>query len=229
MVNSVSEKDKYDIYKYFTKYGIKTDDELHAICSTFFKDIPRTSVCPGHTAPFEFISDQFFDRTRKIIAFANRSGGKTENMAISNCLDLLFKSNCEVAHLGAIKKQAEKCYQYMERYLNNPSHNKVLFDQIVQFKRGSSVFKNGSSIDILTGTMNGVNSPHPQRARIDEVELMDWNILNEALSMSQSAPNIQGLDCFASTRKYSFGSFQKLLDVAEEKDLHLELKLVADI
>jgi len=78
-------------------------------------------------------------------------------------------------------------------------------------------FTNGSMVQILTGTMSGVNSPHPQKTFLDEVELMMWNIIQEAFSMPQSRRDIVGQLILTSTRKFAFGPMERLLDEAEER------------
>src|SRR5262249_46072386 len=44
--------------------GPQNDDELHAwIKTNIGVDIPRTSVCEDHVAPFQFLADLYFERT----------------------------------------------------------------------------------------------------------------------------------------------------------------------
>ena len=60
-----------------------TDDELHEFIEIAYRvTIPRKVVEEGHRAPFDFVSDLFFERTRNALAFANRNGGKTFAVAI---------------------------------------------------------------------------------------------------------------------------------------------------
>ncbi|KKK67881.1 hypothetical protein LCGC14_2949660, partial [marine sediment metagenome] len=62
-----------------------------------------------------------------------------------------------------------------------------------------------------------------------EVELMDWEVLQEGLSMSISRDDglgnensvIMGQNTFLSTRKYDSGTFQRLLDQAQLTRLSL--------
>ena len=57
-------------------------------------------------------------------------------------------------------------------------------------------------------------SPHPNKARIDEVELMEWDVLQQGLSMSISSNGVMAQNCFSSTRKEESGTMQRLLDKA---------------
>ena len=177
-----------------TKHGIHTPDILHWYIMEFLGfNIPRVPVCRlhnpqyekqdyPHCAPFDYISDMFFELVRNSIAFANRTGGKTRNVSILNHLDMTFKSGCEVASAGAILEQANKVYAYfLEIHSELPV---ILYGK--EPTRSKTYYINGSQLEVLTGTISGLNSPHPQKARIDEVELMDWRVLQEALSMSKS-------------------------------------------
>src|SRR5262245_32731768 len=58
--------------------GPADDDELHQwIAEVIGIDIPRAAVCVDHEAPFQFISDLYFERANSVILMANRGGSKT--------------------------------------------------------------------------------------------------------------------------------------------------------
>lgn len=80
-------------------------------------------------------------------------------------------------------------------------------------------FKNGSIVEIITATLTGVNSPHPQKAFIDEIELIDWNILQEAMSMAKSKGDIKAQTIMTSTQKFAGGVVSKILREAEQREL----------
>ena len=86
---------------------------------------------------------------------------------------------------------------------------------IVIFTISLTKLDNGSEISILPGTMSGVNGPHPQRTNFDEVELTQWKILMEFMSMAKSTKDVPSCVRITSTRKFSYGPMQRLID---EKD-----------
>ena len=211
-----------------------TDDELWEFIRVFFHTkIPRKAVSPHHKAPFDFVSDLFFERTKNALGFANRTGGKTWNVAILNFLDLLFKRDCEIASAGAVLDQANKCYRYFTKFLELPQfkafckryYEKTGREFIVKSIQSWTELKNGSSLEILTGTEKGLRSPHPNKARIDEIDLMEWSVLQTGLSMAQSRKNpagqviVRGQNVFTSTRQRINGTMQRLLDEAEAKGI----------
>lgn len=178
-------------------------------------NIPRKKVCVDHCAPFTFVSDMFFEKVRNSIAFANRTGGKTLNIALLNQCDMTFKEECEIASAGSTKDQAAKMFQYFSRFHNR---NQILYNLYAREPiKAYSEYKNLSTIEIVTGSLKGLNSKHPQKLRLDEVELMDWEVLQEGFSMPESSDAIMAQGCFSSTRKYESGTMQKLLDLAESQ------------
>ena len=174
--------------------------------------IATKSVCPHHRAPFEFISDMFFDKgeDNKII-LASRDSGKTQDVAIINALNIKFKPGIESAIVGAISDQARKCYSYIQEF-----HNKgFLCNEVLNSIMEVSRYKNNSKVEIVVGTATGVNSPHPNNVYFDETDLIRWNILQQGFSMPHASETYKSQIVLDSTRKdseISTGSMQKLID-----------------
>lgn len=189
--------------------------------------IPRKVVQPGNQSPFDMVADLFYERVKNALAFANRTGGKTRGVSILNFLDALFKRDCEVASAGAVLDQASKCYKYFSKYIElkwvkqfcKIYHRVTGKKFIIKSIQSSTEFGNGSSVEILTGTEKGLRSPHPNKMRIDEVDLMPWSLLQTGLSMAQSSDTVRGQNVFFSTRQNAKGSMQRLLDTAGEKNI----------
>ena len=169
---------------------------------------------PEHNTPFSFISDSYFGDTTDCIVLGNRAGGKTLAFAALLLLESIFKPNIELAHLGSIKDQATKCYRYFKKMIQHPIFAHNLRGRPLM---GRTELANDSVVEILTGTVSGVNSPHPVKAQIDEVELMDWSVLQEAFNMASSKGHWQSATRLTSTRKYSSGTMQRMLDEADSR------------
>lgn len=206
----------------------KTDDELWEFIWLAYKvKISRKVITPGHRSPFEFVSDVFFERVKNALAFASRSAGKTYSVAIMNHLDMLFKPGCEIASAGAVRDQADKCYRYFSEFCQFPwfkdmseRYKSITGDDFVDRTiKTITVFANGSRMEIITGTEKGLRGPHPHKARIDEIDLMDWEVLQTGLSMAKSSKGIRGQNVFFSTRQFQHGSMQRMLDTASEKGI----------
>jgi len=221
---------------------IKSSDDAFQVLELIYKDkdkdglwefihdnfgvaIPRKAMCEDHDAPFDFVADVFFQKVQNAIALANRTGGKTTDFAILDVLNSYYWPGCETATVGAIEEQAKKCYGYFQDWINKiPIFNERVLESLMRESR----FTNGSMVQILTGTMSGVNSPHPQKAFLDEIELMMWNIIQEAFSMPQSKGEILGQLILTSTRKFAFGPMERLLDEAEKRGFKVYRWCVAE-
>jgi hypothetical protein len=197
--------------------GPQDEDQLHAwILETLKVDIPRVAVCNGHTSPFEFLCDLYFERTTSALAIANRGGSKTFLCALWHLLNSEFKPNTESCTVGAIENQARRCYIHMGKLLD-------MTGTVDPRNRTSTETKwpNGSRVEILPGTVNSVNGPHPQKVHADEVELMDPEVFSESRNMSASVtlPGgkvIKAQDVITSTRKRVRGPVQQLVDQINE-------------
>ena len=192
----------------------KDRDALHAWIKLHLKiNLPRVIITPGHKSPFDFVADYLFGYISFAVVMANRSGGKTFIFGILTTILSYLYDNTETAIVGAIQQQALKSYQYFQQF----SSLYPFAYNIDSFTMRESKAKNGSSNQVLAGTMSGVNSPHPQLAFFDEIDLMPWQILQQGLSMPQSKNGIRARTVLTSTRKFAGGVMQRMLDEAVEK------------
>ena len=114
------------------------------------------------------------------------------------------------------------CYTHMQKLIDtiDPKHAELAKDPTQTETRWS----NGSTVEILPGTMNAVNGPHPQKLHLDEVELFDPEVLEEAANMPQAKELASGRISEAqiirtSTRKRATGMMQQIVDEANEAKL----------
>jgi len=177
---------KRQLMDYYLGVGLQSDDDLdHFLKEYVGLTIPRKHYCADHCAPFDFVSDLFFERESTVLGFGSRGSGKTLDVAAVNFLHMRFKEGCDICTAGASLDQARKGYNYLQQMCLRPEHKDWLDgDPTLGLTRG----KNKTQIEIITGTVKGLNSPHPLKANIDEVELLDWEVLQQGLSMSMSKP-----------------------------------------
>jgi hypothetical protein len=190
-------------------------DALWLWLKEWFKlEVPRVAICKDHCAPFDFVSDYIFGNFKDAIVLANRSGGKTMDFGILDTLMSFLMDKTEVATVAAIQTQAKRGYQYFRQFAS-----KFPFDSnIVRHTMDSTSCVNESVVQVITGTMSGVNSPHPQLLFLDEIDLMQWQILQQALSMPQSKHGIDARTVLTSTRKFGAGPMQRLIEEKDNRD-----------
>lgn len=190
-------------------------EQLHGLIELYFGvNIPDQKICDDHCAPFDFVFDYLVGDIDFAVVLGNRSGGKTHSFGILDTIVSYLYSDVEIATVGAIKFQAQKCYEYYRRYSNMHPFVENMTDTASMSR---TIHKNRSEVQVLTGTMSGVNAPHPQLLFTDEIDLMPWNVLQQALSMPQSKGDIKSRTVLTSTRKFAGGAMQKLLDDAPKK------------
>jgi len=199
------------MFELFTPKNPKT---LHAVIRNGLGfNVPRKAVCPGHNAPFDFIADSFFETANNCLVIGPRTGGKTLDYAILEFLESVYKPGCDSCHLGAIMAQAERAYKYVSKWSNK--HRDKL--GISTSTKKQTILGNHSSIEIVPGTVNGVNSPHPHKASIDEFELLPWDIFQEAISMPHASAGIPSALRLATTRKYPSGNAQTMIEESDKR------------
>lgn len=215
----------------------KTDDELHTFIQVAFdKNIPRKVIIEGHQSPFSFVADCFFERHRNLLGLACRAGGKTFNIAILNICEMVFKAGCEICQAGAVQEQARQAFKYFSEFIEYDWFKDLCkrYESLTgkpflqKDNKQESTFANGALQKVIVASETGLRSPHPQKARLDEVDLMEWETLLTGFSMARNKPkdhkkgvweDIRGQNVFISTRQNEYGSMSKLLNAAEEKDI----------
>lgn len=208
-----------DLERRLSLDGPQTDDELHAwITRNIGINMPRTAVCEGHVAPFQFIADLFFQRTVSVVAMANRGGSKTFGVAVLHLLNMLYRPGIECATVGAIEQQARRAYMHFQKLIDQCAKDAVATSLMSETR-----FKNGSRLEILPGTVNAVNGPHPQIVHFDEVELMDPEVYQEGQNMPAGKKindkQFNAISVITSTRKRGIGMMQSLIDEISEAKL----------
>lgn len=201
-------------------YGPQNDDELHEwLKFELGLDVPRNNVCAHHNAPFEFIADCFFQRTKAALLMANRGGGKTFMVAVLHWVNSRFKPGIESLTFGAVEKQSHRAYSHLKSWIYDENGNRK--PEIVSSLMSDTTFRNGSKIEVLGSTPEQVNGPHPNIAHADEIELMREDTWKESRNMTVAGKTRDGRiilpqDILTSTRKGPSGRMQQLIDEIEE-------------
>ena len=200
--------------------GPQNDDELHEWMKYELGiDVPRVAVCEGHSAPFDFLADLYFERSDASLAVANRGGAKTFMVAVLHWLNARFKPGIESCTFGAIEAQSFRAYAHLKNWVFDEKGNRR--PEIVSSLMRETIFTNGSKIEVLGSTPEAVNGPHPQIAHADEIELMRDDTWNESRNMTISKKIKDGRlmnpqDIATSTRKGPSGRVQLLIDEIEK-------------
>lgn len=163
------------------------------------------------------MSDAYFGLYNKQIAKAPRSGGKTFDFGLIAFLGMHHLGAdypLEVLNVGAIQDQARKCFNYSAALWRQPEFIHRAGPRGRGILKESIVLENGTKIETTVATISGVNGPHVPWLHIDEWELWDWAIGQQAFSIPQSVGPHRAAVRIASTQKYAYGNMQRFLEEA---------------
>jgi hypothetical protein len=173
--------------------GPKTEDELwYWVRDNLGISIPRKPVCKGHQSPFDFLSACYFRKYPAILGMGNRGGGKTFMVALLHWLNSTFFPGIESATFGATEAQSLRCYAHLRNWIYDKKTGERK-PQIRSSVMRKTEWKSGSAVEVLPGTPEGVNGPHPQIAHGDEVELMRQDTWDESQPIDTLIPTPTGL------------------------------------
>jgi hypothetical protein len=188
----------------------KNPDELHAyINDKLGLWIPRNAVCPGHQAPFDLLSDAYFEVEDDLLGLASRSGGKTLNVAVLNVLDAAHKG-ASIVHVGGSLAQAKRCYKHSKQlWYRDPDLENALAEPPLM---GETRLKGGNTYEVLAASTTSVRGPHVSKLRMDEIEEMKDEVFEGALSIPISQDGVESQTVKTSTRHKKLGRMQAELD-----------------
>ena len=163
----------------------RTPDALHAWVRLFTNlDVPRTPVCPGHDAPFDYLLHSYFEPTSDLVVWAPRGGGKTRLAAVATLLDLLHKPGAQIRILGGSLEQSLKMWDYLLPDLDRLAR-KLLTRRLRDSARRVRLAGGGDAA-VLTQSQRAVRGLRVQKLRCDEVELFDPDVWEAAQLVTRS-------------------------------------------
>ena len=184
-----------------------TNRELWAfIIEQFGVALPWQSYTPGHSSPFNFVADAFFNPGKDVAAWACRSGGKTLGASIIARLEHMWQDGVESRVLSGSKDQAKFLYGYWDKWCQSILPNQVSGDILM-----SKTKINGGVMEILAASHKQVRGGKVQRLFIDEVDEVDWDLMEAAEGMGASRPDMPARTVYGSTWHRVDGSMGKLV------------------
>jgi len=200
------------------KKQITKSSELYKFMNALTGEVvPFTPVCSHHKSPWDMIWESFkvdlpeyakLPQT-DIIAIGPREGFKTLSTAKLIAMEALLKPKVSIASIAAIIKQASRCYKYASQYLFHPLLTDM--NMVVKNIMEETRLANKSHYEQLVATVYNVNSPHPNKLRADEVELMKPEVVEEMKNVPSSYGGWRAHTLYTSTRKYYDGLMSELV------------------
>lgn len=154
-------------------------------------EVQHTAVCRGHSAPFDMLAQQFFERPLISLWHGPRGGGKSFLSALDTHLNSRFLPGHGTRILGGSKQQSKQIYQALDFLTREASPGIVAGDSWGDhgtigprdLLAESAKYANGSEVSILPASSTGVQGPHVPSLKLDEVDEIDPEIRERSLGM----------------------------------------------
>ena len=207
------------ILQKFLNEGMLTDlDVLEFLAALQVAIVGTKRLCgnPDHCSQFRAVSDVLRDVVQYYIIWACRSGSKT---FLYGGLDAWVKScskaRYETKILGGSRDQSLLSYQAMKIFRDetDPLNTRLTRD-IMQSR---AEFLNKSEVSILTASRTSVRGPHPQALKLDEVDEIDEQIYQDALSQPTSKFGHKAVLGMFSTNHHVMGQMDRAIANAESR------------
>lgn len=192
----------------------QTPTELAAwLLNTLGVRIPDKACCAGHQSPWAAFCDAYFVYHPATLWKASRGfGGKTYLMALLALTEALTL-RASVSILGGSGEQAIRAHEYIRTFRADPRIDKRAFMSDSTDTRTKLLW--GNRIIALMASMRAVSGPHPQRLRIDECDLVDLPLLDQALGQPMSKDGVQAHVLFSSAHYVPDGTLTELFKRAQ--------------
>jgi hypothetical protein len=194
-------------------------DALHAWIRAFIGvDLVRVPVCRGHSAPFDYFADAYFNSPPTALALGPRGSGKSMMGAFICHLDSRFRPGCSTRIVGASEQQSKQIHAAIREFIleNSPDGSPLLMqsdaDTIEKTLATEITYKNKSNIKVLTASRLSTRGPHVPRLMLDEVDEMRRDIFSSAIGMAQSKRGMDASILMSSTWHSEIGLMGELIE-----------------
>lgn len=193
-----------------------TEDELADILFRFLGvRIPNVQVCEHHSTPWRAFADAYFARHPVSIWKGARGlAGKSYTLALLAWVEALTL-RADVSILGGSGEQSERVHDYLRQFWMRPGAPAEALASDPSKKRTSLIWGNG--ITALLASQRSVRGPHPQRLRMDEIDAMDWTILEAALGQPMGRGDVDSQTVLSSTHQNADGPMTKALQMVADR------------
>lgn len=219
----INEAKKVAAIKYYVRHGLKSRESVKRLINKVLP-VKASSRCmcnqKDHISQLDFLCEVLLNHLDMYVLWANRAGSKTFFIALEVWIKCLLNEKLECRILGGSGDQSRQAYKATQDFWaignecspgGNPLEIEYLKKPPMEEK---TFFKNGSSIKILMASQHSVRGPHPQRLCLDEIDVMNEDILQAALSQPSSNHGIPACTSMSSTNHIASGLMDEQLEKA---------------
>jgi hypothetical protein len=196
----------------FLKQGFKSKEGLQALLIALNITASSKCICgkSDHCAPQDFLFETLTGLVNDYIVWANRAGSKSYLGGFKTWFHSSNKPRLETCILGGSESQSEKSYKAINDFWYESGLQSEFLTKDPMISKTEWI--NGSTVSILTASQRSVRGPHPQHLILDEVDEMDWAILEAALSQPQTKYGISPSIGIYSTNHNVAGTMDKIIE-----------------
>jgi hypothetical protein len=197
--------------------GLRSRGDVLALLQWLKDPIVSTKrICnhQDHVAPMDFLCDMLLNYVQDFIVWANRSGSKSYLSGLITWVRSGFRPRMETTILGGSFEQSEKAYKAISDFwLATELSDRWLVGVPTKHR---TTWKNLSTVSVLTASTRSARGPHPQALIMDEIDEMEQEVYEAALSQPQSKYGIQSSLGKLSTNHRYGGMMDQAISMASE-------------
>lgn len=208
------------IIQTYLNNGLHTDlDVTEFLAALQIAVVGTKKICnqDNHCSQFRAVADIITDRVQDYLVWACRSGSKTFLFGgLDSWVKSCSKERYEIKLLGGSADQSLLSYEAMKLFRDETDPHNARLERDIMLSKAE--FRNRSRVSILKASKTSVRGPHPQCLKLDEVDEIDNEIYESALSQPMSKfghPSSLGM---FSTNHNVRGQMDLALRNAEEKN-----------
>ena len=178
--------------------------------------IPNERICEHHCTPWEaFWYAYQAEGVASVWKGSRGLAGKSFLLALLGWVCSVTQA-ADVSILGGSGEQSERVNTYLNAAWGSLNAPRYLLNRDPS-SRGVTL-ANGANVRALLASQRSVRGPHPQRLLLDEVDEMEWQILESALGQPMARNGVPPHTVFSSTHQYTNGSMSKIIERAKDRD-----------
>lgn len=174
--------------------------------------VAHTRVCPGHSAPFDFLGQWCLERPSISLVCGPRGGGKSFISALGTHYDSRFNPRHGTRILGGSKAQSQQIYDALKSViLDGRGPLGTDADQVDDLLKTEARYHNGSDVSILAASSRSVRGPHIPTLRLDEVDEIETDLREASMGMNMARADVPAMCSMTSTWHRTGGPMDQLL------------------
>jgi hypothetical protein len=192
-------------------------DELRVLIRyAFGLSLPCRAFTAGHSTPFGFVADAFFNPHKDVAAWSSRSGGKTLGASILAALEFMHCDGLQARVLSGSQDQALNLYEYWRRWCSGP-----LAHRLSGGVKRLLTHVGGGKFEILAASQKKVRGGKVHRLYEDEFDEIDPDIDSAAVGMIASGAGLPGRTVYTSTWHRADGAMNRLIEGCPQNGVSL--------